>query len=101
MAMAAAKGLFHRGIIESGSLLRADDKDTATQTAKMVLSRLGLAQNQIEELHNIPADKLYAAAEATGSTGVGPLVDGHYVPHQIVDPTAPKISPDIPLIISY
>ncbi len=46
MAMPAAKGLFHRGIIESGSLLRADDKDTATQTAKMVLSRLGLAENK-------------------------------------------------------
>jgi len=99
MAMPAAKGLFHRAIIESGSLLRADDKDTATQTAKLVLTKLGLADNQVDELKNIPADKLYEAAEATGSRGVGPVVDGHSVPQQIWDPTAPAISADIPLII--
>lgn len=99
MAMPAAKGLFHRAIIESGSLLRADDKETATQTAKVVLSKLGLAENQVDELQSIPADKLYAAAEAGGSRSVGPVVDGHSVPRQIWDPTAPEISADIPLII--
>ena len=67
MAMPAAKGLFHRAIIESGSLLRAHDQETATQIAKVVLSRLGLAENQVDELQSIPADKLYEAAEASGS----------------------------------
>ena len=99
MAMPAAKGLFHRAIIESGSLLRADDKEAATQIAKGVLSKLGLAENQVDELQSIPADKLYAAAEATGSRSVGPVVDGHSVPQQIWDPMAPAISADIPLII--
>jgi para-nitrobenzyl esterase len=55
MAMPATKGLFHRAIIESGSLLRADDRETATETAKAVLSRLGLAENQVDELQNVPA----------------------------------------------
>ena len=99
MAMPAAKGLFHRAIIESGSLLRADDKETATQTAKALLSKLGLAENQVDELQGIPAGKLYAAAETGGSRSVGPVVDGHSVPQQIWDPTAPEISADIPLII--
>jgi para-nitrobenzyl esterase len=99
MAMRAAKGLFHRAIIESGSLLRADDKDTATQSAKAVLQRLGLSENQVDELQKVPADKLYAAAEAPGAREPAPVVDGHTVPQQIWDPTAPAISADIPLII--
>ncbi|MGA2982423.1 MAG: carboxylesterase family protein [Terriglobia bacterium] len=99
MAMPAAKGLFHRAIIESGSLLRANDKEAATQTAKGVLAHLGLTENQVDELQNVPADKLYAAAEATEWTRMGPVVDGHSVPQQIWDPTAPEISADIPLII--
>jgi para-nitrobenzyl esterase len=99
MAMPAAKGLFHRAIIESGSLLRAEDKETATQTARGILSRLGLTENQVDELQTIPADKLYAAAEATGTKAVGPVVDGHSVPQQVWDPVAPAISADIPLII--
>jgi para-nitrobenzyl esterase len=99
MAMPVAKGLFHRAIIESGSLLRADDIETATQTAKALLSKLGLAENQVDELQSISADKLYAAAEAIGSRSVGPVVDGHSVPQQIWDPMAPAISADIPLIV--
>jgi para-nitrobenzyl esterase len=98
MAMPSAKGLFHRAIIESGSMLRAEDKDTATQSAKLVLSRLGLAENQVDELQNVPADKLYAAAESRGSR-MGPVVDGRTVPQQVWDPAAPEISADIPLII--
>ncbi len=99
MAMPAAQGLFHQAIIESGSLLRADDKETATQTARAVMSRLGLAENQIDQLQSVPSDKLYAAAEATGSRAMAPVVDGVTVPHQIWDPIAPAFSADIPLII--
>jgi len=98
MAMPAAKGLFHRAIIESGSMLRAEDKDAATQGAKVVLSRLGLSENQVEQLHTVPAEDLYKAAEERGSR-MGPVVDGHTVPQQVWDPTAPAISADIPLII--
>lgn len=99
MAMPAAKGLFHRAIIESGSLLRANDKEAATQTAKLVLSNLGLTANQVDELQRVPADKLYAASEATDWWNIAPVVDGHSVPEQIWDPKAPETSADIPLII--
>lgn len=99
MAMPAGKGLFHRAIIESGSQLRVDDKETATESAKAFMSRLGLAENQVDQLQDVPSDKLYAAAIATGSRELGPVVDGVSVPHQIWDPTAPALSADIPLII--
>jgi para-nitrobenzyl esterase len=99
MAMPAAKGLFHRAIIESGSLLRAQDKETATQTARAVLAKLGLAENQVDQLQSVPADKLYEAAEAPGSREVAPVVDGLTVPQQIWDSAAPALSANIPLII--
>jgi para-nitrobenzyl esterase len=99
MAMPSAKGLFHRGIVESGSMLRAENKDAATETAKALLARLGLAENQVDELQKVPAYDLYKAAEAHGARRVGPVVDGQTVPQQVWDPTAPEISADIPLII--
>ena len=99
MAMPAAKGLFHRAIIESGSVLRADTADEATETAKLFLAKLGLAANQVEDLHKVPAQQLFEAAEGLKSRSVLPVVDGYSVPHQIWDPTAPSISADIPLII--
>lgn len=98
MAMPPAKGLFHRAIIESGSDLRAQDKDAANENAKLVMSRLGLAENQVDQLQTVPAMDLRKAAEARGSR-MGPVVDGHTVPQQIWDPTAPAISADIPLIV--
>lgn len=98
MAMPAAKGLFHRAIIESGSDLHAADKDAATQSAKVVMERLGLSPSQLDELQRIPAYDLYEAAEKRGSR-MGPVVDGHTVPQQTWDPAAPEISAGIPLII--
>lgn len=94
MAMPAAKGLFRRAIVESGSMLRADDKDRATQIARATLSKLGLAENQVDELQKVPAQMLYEATQH-----VRPVVDGYSVPNQIWDPAAPAISADIPLII--
>jgi len=99
MAMPSAKGLFHRAIVESGSMLDAQDNVAATEIAKALLARLGLAENQVDELQNVPAEKLYMATEAHGARPVGPVVDGHTVPQQVWDPTAPEISADIPLII--
>src|SRR6516162_5155791 len=42
-AMPAAKGLFHRAIIESGPGLRGASKDAATGTAKAVMAKLGVS----------------------------------------------------------
>jgi para-nitrobenzyl esterase len=99
MAMPTARGLFHRAIIESGSLLRAYEREKGTLIARAVLSRLGLRGDQVDELQHVPADKLYAATEADSANEVGPVVDGRTVPQQIWEPKAPRISAHIPLII--
>src|SRR5215468_9443656 len=54
LAMPAAKGLFHRAIIESGAGLRGGPRDAANKTAETLLNELGLKPGQGRELQNTP-----------------------------------------------
>jgi para-nitrobenzyl esterase len=116
MAMPAAKGLFHRAIIQSGPFLKALNPDYSLRTAELLIAELGLLKSQIKELQKIPVDRLLgAAAEAMKklpktrpfqrdgygwetALGWGPTVDGHILPNHPFDPGAPTISSDVPLI---
>jgi para-nitrobenzyl esterase len=113
MAMPAAKGLFHRAIIQSGPFLKAHSPDYSEQVARLVLKELGLSESQVRELQNVPVDRLSgAAAEAIkkatmpqgvardsfGETGWGPTVDGRTLPAHPFDPGAPALSAEVPLI---
>ena len=97
MAMPAAKGLFHKAGVESGSLLHVADAETATKNARRWMSTLGVTD--VRDLQKIPAAELLHAASAAGSMSFGPVVDGRTLPHQTWDPTAPEISTGIPLIV--
>ncbi len=102
MAMPAAKGLFHKAIVESGSMLRVSDKGQATTTAREVLNKLGLDEKHVDGLQKISASDLYAASSQTSGAApmrYGPVVDGRSVPRQTWDPAAPEVSADIPMII--
>jgi para-nitrobenzyl esterase len=94
MAMPSAKGLFSKAIIESGSSLRAGDKEQANTRAKGLLTKLGIPENRVEDLQTIPASKLFASGQ-----GGGPIVDGRSIPVQTWDPNAPEISASVPLIV--
>jgi para-nitrobenzyl esterase len=113
MAMPAAKGLFHRVIIQSGPFLKALSPDYSQRVAELLMDELGLSRWQVKELQKIPADRLSgAAAEAMrkmpkpptsrvptfGESGWGPTVDGRTLPQHPFDPGAPAISADVPLI---
>jgi para-nitrobenzyl esterase len=113
MGMPAAKGLFHRAIIQSGPFLKAQSPDYSAQVAQLVLDELGLSKSQVRELQNVPADRFSgAAAEALkkvplpqgvargsfGESGWGPTVDGRTLPAHPFDPGAPAVSADVPLI---
>ena len=104
LAMPAAKGLFHKAIIESGSTLKQMTRNDAERTTDRVLKTLGLARGSITELQNVPLPKLLAAmgdGVSAGGGGVrfGPVVDGHALPRDPFDPAAPDVSADVPLII--
>ena len=96
LAMPAAKGLFHKAIVESGSTLKQLSRETAQKNTEKFLGNLGLKPDQMAELHNLPADKLLAAA--TGMR-LGPVVDGKALPRDPFDPDAPEVSADVPVII--
>jgi para-nitrobenzyl esterase len=96
MAMPAAKGLFHKAIIESGSELSVGTAESGTARTKTLLARLGLSK--AEDLQNVPAAELYKTASAPGG-GEGPVIDGHSIPQQTWEPSAPEISSTVPKII--
>src|SRR5262249_32611026 len=104
LAMPAAKGLFHKAIIESGSTLKQIPRDEAERTTAKGLATLGLATAKAGELQSVPIARLLAAmggGSAAGGGGMrfGPVVDGHALPRDPFDPAAPDVSADVPLII--
>jgi para-nitrobenzyl esterase len=110
LAMPAAKGLFHRAIIESGAVLRLTNKDDAARNAEFLLAELGLAKSQVRELQNVPMARLLAAdaaiagkmiAREPGQTANSPTVDGKAIPGHPWDPAGPALSASIPLMIGY
>ena len=74
LAMPPAKGLFHKAIIESGSLLKGIHRDEANKTTERILAKLGLQPNQVDELQKLPVDRLLSAIDNRGSApGTAPL----------------------------
>jgi para-nitrobenzyl esterase len=105
LAMPAAKGLFHKAIVESGSTLKQMTRDEAQKTTERVATQLGIKPTQVAELQQVPIAKLLAAmgggaaAGGGGGTRFGPVVDGHSLPRDPFDPDAPDVSADVPMII--
>jgi para-nitrobenzyl esterase len=96
LGMPAAKGLFHKAIVESGSTLRQQTSEEAQKTTGKVFERLGLKPGQVDVLQNLPVPKLI---EAMGNGRFGPVVDGKVLPRNPFDPTASDFSADVPVII--
>ena len=102
MAMPAAKGLFHKAIVESGSTLRVGSREDANKAAEKIVAQLGITPNHIDDLEKVPMDKLLAALHAmTGPNAVrlGPVVDGRSLPRNPFDPDAPSITAKVPMLI--
>jgi para-nitrobenzyl esterase len=113
MAMPAAKGLFHRAIIQSGPFLRALSPGYSQRLAELLLDELGLSRSQVKELQRVPVYRLSGAAveamkkmpahqpslhRTYGESDWGPTVDGRALPSHPFDPGAPAISADVPLM---
>jgi para-nitrobenzyl esterase len=117
MAMPAAKGLFHKAIVQSGSGLRMALPENTARLAAAVIAELGLSNSQLSQLHTLPVQNLIAAGQAAlrklsaGGGGLrvfqrradrigwAPTVDGKVLPQHPFDPTAPAISATVPMLI--
>jgi para-nitrobenzyl esterase len=111
MAMPAARGLFHKAIIQSGPAVQMASREDATGTARRVLEELGLKESQLGELRQVPAEQLNRAQSAVvrkvsmmafaerRRLGFNPVIDGNNLPGGPFAPAAPAISSNIPLMI--
>ena len=102
MATPAAKGLFHKAIVESGPGLRAMSRDAAAHTAEAVLGELQIAKGDVKALRDAPAEQIRMAlyaAQAKGRVGWGPVNDERTLSRDPFNPDAPAQSIDVPMII--
>jgi para-nitrobenzyl esterase len=78
--MPRARGLFHKAILQSGSLNLTRSPEAALASTRMMLSELGVAPERAHTLRDVPAASLVAAMNAiAGRTVVppfSPVADG-------------------------
>lgn len=99
MAMDAAKGLFHRAVVESGAWLKVIEREEAARSAKSVVEALGLTPETIGQIRTMPIDKIQQAAAQSGGAGSGPVLDGKTLQRHPFTPDAPPQSRTVPLLI--
>lgn len=114
LATPSAKGKFHKAIVQSGAMLRTMDGKWSRRIGAAVVEELGISPCRIEEIEDVPYERLLAAgekaiakvreeADKTGFAsfifGWAPTVDGSVLPRQPFDPLAPEQSKDVPMMI--
>lgn len=114
MATPSAKGLFHKAVVQSGAMLRTMESKWSRRIGAAVVEELGITPGRIDEIRDVPYEKLLAAGEkavakvkteaekagfASFIFGWAPTVDGSVLPCQPFDPQAPVQSKDIPMMI--
>ena len=97
LAMPAARGLFHKAIVQSGPFLDGLTTDVATDNAQRLLDSLNAKTG---DLASMPARQLFDAA-ASAQVQFAPVVDGHILPRSPFQPDAPDTAEDVPLIIGH
>lgn len=64
MGMPAARGLFHRAVVMSGSFARFATPEAAGRLTDLVLAEAGIARGDLDRLHALPYAALRRAGEA-------------------------------------
>ena len=104
MAMPAARGLFQKAIVQSGSYyLDAMSAAEGSKLAIALLTALDLGPGDVAKLASLPMEKLIEgtekAARGPAKANYKPVVDGRNLPSGPWSPGAPALSADIPMII--
>ena len=112
MCMPKAKGLFHKAIIMSGTILNVNTKAMTEELGEAVLKELGIDKKHVEKINKVSYKDLYAAGQRAMAAsigtrrpgtpmmwGFGPTPDGEVLLQQPFQPAFASISDDIPLMI--
>ncbi len=120
MAMPSAKGLFHKGIVQSGATgtlgTSLTEPNIGRKVSAQTLQNLGVKPTALSELSNFTPKQINDAASKAlkqvaeelkipAMLGRGynlswrPTLDGDYIPQHPVGEKYPEIAKDIPLLI--
>jgi para-nitrobenzyl esterase len=103
LTMPRARGLFHRAILQSGSLNLTRPPSVALEAARQVLAELGVAPEHAHRLREVPAKDLMAAANAVAGRSVippfSPVADGELIPARPFAAIAEGAARGVPLIV--
>lgn len=112
LCMPSARGLFHKAIIMSGTILNVNTKAMSEELGQAVLRELGIDNEHIERINDVPYDTLYAAGQQAMAAsigtrqpgtpmmwGFGPTPDGETLLQQPFQPGFAALSDDIPILI--
>ena len=112
LCMPKAKGLFHKAIIMSGTILNVNTKAMSEELGVAVLKELGIDKKHIDRIKDVPYRQLYEAGQRAMAAsigtrkpgtpmmwGFGPSPDGEILLQQPFQPDFPSISNDVPIMI--
>ena len=119
MGTPSAKGLFHKGIVQSGgtegSGMTLTDKSTSQYVTEITLKNLGIAPDEVDKIIDVPYAELAAASNkalaqvaeernivnALGRRSLMwcPVADGEFIPENPAETKFTDLAKDIPLIV--
>ena len=112
MCMPKARGLFHKAIIMSGTILNVNTKKMTEELGEAVLKELGIDKKDVNKIKDVPYKELYAAGQRAMAAsigtrrpgtpmmwGFGPTPDGEVLVQQPFQPAFADFSDNIPLLI--
>lgn len=119
LAMPKARGLFHKAIVQSGSMRRMLTPDFPARLTNAVLKEAGVSKARWKDLQEMPFDRLVAAAAVAAKkvypegdyskpidfsrhcefNAWGPTVDGRLLPEHPFWTAAPAAAAGVPLIV--
>ena len=101
--MPRARGLFHKAVLQSGSLNLTRSVDQALAVARQVLDEVGVAPERAHALRDVPAPALRRGDErprrALGAAAVSPVADGDLIRARPFEALAEGSARGVPLIV--
>ena len=98
LATEAARGLFHRAVVQSGALLRFPERENAQAAADKVVTNLGLIRETIDQIRTLPVETIQQALAGTGAA-TAPSIDGRTLTRHPFEPDAAPSGLDVPLML--
>jgi para-nitrobenzyl esterase len=100
LAMPATKGLFHRAVVQSGTLgglFQGMSRERGEEQATEIVRTLGVTTDRLDRLREVPAEEVAKLAAAGGMIAYQPVVDGRYITSHLG--AKESLRPDVPLLV--